>query len=162
MDATYKRISPYSLLLLIKIAKIITDCGNDMFKKYGLGHWKNSLFKNILIVCYTIFFKHTQVWGVYSKNSLVATFQTKVSDDSLYFCKFAVNPKYSGLGIGGECINFMEKIALHNNLASLSCEVLIENEYALSFYLKRGFKKIGVRKTLKYTEYALVKHFNQQ
>lgn len=157
MSTTCIRILPYSFSDLIKTAKIITACGNDMYKKYGLSHWKNSLFKNLLIVYYTLFFKHTKIWGVYLNGFMVATFQTRISGQSLYFCKFAVNPDHSGHGIGGQCINTMIEIAKNNNLMTLSCEVFRENLHALSFYQKRGFKNIGERTTLKYTEYALVK-----
>ena len=156
-EVSYRRIPIYSYSQIKDVANIITSCGEDMYKKYNLSHWRNSLVKTILIVYYTCVLRHTTIWGVYRGTEMVATFQTRKQGQNLNFCKFAVLPKYSGQGIGAKCITIMNDIALQYSLHGLTCEVLGESEHALNFYLKRGFKIVGSVKTLKYTEFKLLK-----
>lgn len=157
MELSYKIISPVSVTQIWAVANVLTSCGKDMYIKYGLRHWNNSIFKNILILYYTLLVKHTTLWGVYYNKNLVGSFQTKLDGQYLNFCKFAVLPDISGKGIGGKCISKMEEIARQQHLLGLSCEVFDESKHALDFYRNRGFSKEGTLNTLKYTEIKLLK-----
>ncbi len=157
MYIIFNKISTISLLKIYSVARILTDCGRDMYVKYRLRHWNNSIIKNILILYYTILVKHKTIWGVYNKEKIIGTFQTKKEGQFLNFSKFAVLPTISGNGIGGKCIEQMENIAQEQKLVGLSCEVFDQSDKALTFYLNRGFIKTGTINTLKYTEITLKK-----
>lgn len=157
MDITYHNISAYSIPNILKISRIICSCGEDMYQRYGLSHWNNSLFKTFLIVYYTILIKHTTLWAIYNNETIIATFQTKREGDYLNFCKFAVDPRQAGQGVGSRCLGIMEEIAGEIGLRGLTCEVFDKSTHALYFYLNRGFVKNGSISTMKYTELKLVK-----
>lgn len=151
-----KKIVIYNIQALIQITQILKKCGDDMYFKYGLSHWKNSYFKTFLIVIYTAF-KHS-IDGVFDgSNNMIATFQTKCQTNSLHFSKLAVSPKTTGKGIGSYCLSQMECLAKKQGLQYLKCEVYDKSKHAYDFYIKRGFVEVGKVETLKYTELILEK-----
>ena len=50
MTYAIKKIRLYNLVSLWGITKILKTCGDDMYSKYGLKHWKNGYLKTLLIV----------------------------------------------------------------------------------------------------------------
>lgn len=57
---------------------------------------------------------------------------------------FVVREDYRGSGLAGELLDFL--ISEISNGENISLEVRCNNERALNFYLKNGFKKVGIRK----------------
>ena len=143
---------------LRKAARILKDCGDDMYNKNGLAHWKNSYFKTLLITIYLSL--RNKVWLITENSEGVATFQTRITGDSLHFSKLAVRPSFAGQGIGSVCLECMENIARENDVYKLTCEVYDKSEHARSFYEKRGFVENGSIQTLKYSEIKLEKRLD--
>ena len=151
-----KKIRLYDLPALFKIAGILKACGDDMYARYQLAHWKNSLIKTFLIVIYTAL--QREVYAVEDDGGVViATFQIKRVENGLHFGKLAVSPTASGKGIGSFCLTFMEDEARRRGLTSLNCEVYDKSKYAYDFYINRGFEAVGEVSTLKYKEIVLKK-----
>lgn len=159
MNLHYSEVSLFSLLKIIRASRIIEACGQNMYEKYNLPHWKNSLFKTILIVIYTKLIKGMTLWAVTDGRNTIATYMTKKDHGYLNFAKFAVDPSVEGKGLGTKCLLTMTALAKEFSLNGLSCEVMSNSEHALNFYLHRGFRQVGFTKTLKYTEYKLIKEF---
>lgn len=163
MDFTLKRISFLDVPSLLRIVSILQKCGVDMYEKYGLSHWKNSYIKTLFVICFCIL-KRMKLYGVYNDaKQMVATFQVLLTLGSegegskLYFGKLAVSPECGGKGIGSYCLDMMEHIAKQNGACSLTCEVYDKSEFALTFYLKKGFEIVGQKNSLKYTQVVLEK-----
>lgn len=156
MRYTVRKIGFYNLPAFIKVSKILKECGDDMYYKYKLKHWKNSYFKTLLIVIY-MSLKNT-IYGVFdNKQDMIATFQIKYESDCLHFAKLAVSPQMTGKGVGSFCLDEMEKMANQKKVHFLKCEVYEKSEHAYLFYLNRGFKKIRSIETFKYKEIMLEK-----
>ena len=154
----YKAISLFNVRALRDVTRILHQCGLDMYDKYGLKHWKNSLLKTFAIVIYSKIRNRAKIVGVFDQNGqMVASYMYNIENKSLRFTKFAVHPKHSGKGMGSLCLESMEHIARENELEALICEVFDKSEYALRFYLNKGFRLNGETKTLKYTEINLIK-----
>lgn len=58
----------------------------------------------------------------------------------------AINPKYRGLGLAKELINYMEIVCKNASLFPIILEVRSSNVAAISLYEKIGFKLINTRK----------------
>lgn len=156
MSYRVKEIKIINIPNLIRVAKILKECGDDMHQKYRLSHWKNSYVKTLLIVIYTAL--KSTVYGVWdSSDDMIATFQTKKHAEALHFSKLAVRPKASRQGIGSYCLQEIESMAKIKGLLSLKCEVYDKSKHAYRFYIKQGFREIGKVETLKYTEIVLEK-----
>lgn len=163
MDFTLKKIFLLDMPSLLRITSILQKCGVDMYEKYGLSHWKNSFIKTFLVICFCIL-KKKKLYGVYNDaKQMIATFQVLFRPDSvdenakLYFGKLAVSPECGGKGIGSYCLDMMEQLAQKNGVHILTCEVYDKSEFALTFYLKKGFKIVGQKNSLKYTQIVLEK-----
>lgn len=70
----------------------------------------------------------------------------------------AVDPKYRRLGIGKMLLESAEKGAISRNCESITLEVRVSNEAAISLYEKSAYEKVGTRKNFyeKPTEDALL------
>lgn len=152
------KISPLNLPAFWETAKILSDCGDDMYQKYNISHWKNSVLKSFLIVIYSMVRYTRKVMGVYDGDTMIGTYQISKVNDSLCFGKLAISPSCSGQGFGTYCIEQMTKQAIECGCKKLQCEVYIHSQHALDFYLHKGFVEEGICKTLKYTEIKLVKY----
>lgn len=156
MSNVVKKVKLYNFASLWNVAKILKACGEDMYLKYGLKHWKNGYFKTVLIVIYCVI--KNSVYGVFDDNGImIATFQTRRGNDALYFSKLAVSPSYASKGVGSFCLAAIEAMAKSDNISSVKCEVYDKSLHAYTFYEKRGFVKIAEQSTLKYNEYILEK-----
>lgn len=150
-----KKISIFNLLGQFKVNNILFDCGKDMAVKYDLHHWDNTHFKNLMIVLFCEM--KNNVYLVEDNQNPVATFQTRVIDESIHFEKLACSPQYAGQGIGTFCMNYIEEIAKKTNCKKVCMEVYSPSQHALDFYLRRGYKICGETKTIKYKEVMMEK-----
>ena len=143
------------------IARILSECGDDMYQKYNISHWKNSVFKSFLIVFYSAVRYSRTIMGVYDDKNMIGTYQISRYGDSLHFGKFAISPNCSVRGLGSYCLEQMSLQAAEWGCNKLRCEVYDQSTHAMNFYLRRGFVEDGTDKTMKYTEIKLVKHLQQ-
>ena len=160
MNINHLKVSLFSIIDIIRISRIVEACGRNMYAKYGLTHWRNSFIKTFLIIIYSILFRRMTLWKVMEGSKILATYQTKIKGQYLNFAKFAVDPVIEGKGLGTNCLDFMSKLAMQNDLKGLTCEVMAESAHALTFYINRGFKEVCIIKTLNYTELRLLKNFD--
>ena len=161
MSNTVKKIRLFDIPSLCRVTKILKACGDDMYSRYGLKHWKNGYLKTFLIVGYCAL--KNSVYGVFDENrSMIATFQTRNVEDALHFSKLAVMSDSSSRGIGSFCIGEIETIARSRGLSLLKCEVYDKSLHAYAFYEKRGFVRVGEQNTLKYGEFILEKRLSEE
>ncbi len=150
-----KRLRVWNIGGLLKVADILYKCGKDMCNRFKLNHWNNSHFKNWIIVLLCVL--KNKIYLVYKENIPVATFQTRKVNSSFLFQKLATLPNYSGEGIGGFCLNIIEKKAKEKNCTEVVCEVYDKSEQAIKFYQHKGYQIYGTTDTLKYKELKLKK-----
>lgn len=147
MDYTYKRVTVFHPLRVLRTARILHRCGKDMAKKYDLHHWDNSWTKTLAVVLLTACKGKTYLVTL---DQPVATFTYKQSGDTLYFEKLATLPECAGQGIGGHCMAEIERIAKEKGCRSVSMDVYDRSEHAKQFYLHKGYVFCGEIKTRKY------------
>lgn len=150
-----RKLSKFNISALIKVSDILYECGKDMADKYDLRHWDNSHIKNWLIVALCAL--KNNIYLVYSGETPVATFQTRLAEKSFLFQKLATSPKLAGGGIGSYCLNEIERMAKGKGCTEVICEVYDKSEHAKSFYEHRGYAVYGVTETLKYKELKMRK-----
>lgn len=137
-----KKIKKIDVFNTLNVAFILYACGKDMAKNLDLHHWDNSLLKSIIIVYYCML-KNNDVYLLYDRKKAIATFQTKINDDKLYFEKLGTIPSKHGKGIGSYCLQLIENQAKESACKSIVTEAFEDGQHAVSFYQKRGFKIIG-------------------
>lgn len=156
MTYSLKEAAAWNFPSLICASVIIKKCGDDMYAKYGLSHWKNSFIKTFLIVFYKSL--NHKVYTLSNESGItVATFQTKRCGDSLHFSKLAVLPEMSSNGIGSYCLQIIADLAKRSGLKYLRCEVYNQSRRAYDFYINNGFTEISEISTFKYQEAVLQK-----
>ena len=139
------------------VAQILYACGKDMGRKYDLHHWDNPWIKTIIIVVLSSL--KNKVFVVEDNSKAVATYQTDVAHDTLYFEKLAVLPSESGKGIGSLCMRQIEEEARTKRCAKVQMDVYSKSTHAIGFYENHGYKNVGVNKTLKYDVICMEKEF---
>lgn len=146
-----------------EIFQILKLCGEDMYFRKGLSHWKTPYgLEKIEIDC-----REKEVYLVFDKDvdEFVSTFMLSQKPSSffednsrsVYISKFATKPKYSGKGLGGRCLEFIEQYAKDNKLDSLRLDVYDKSEEAVRFYTNKGFKVLYSRKTVHFEVYCMEK-----
>ncbi|MCS7202749.1 MAG: ribosomal protein S18-alanine N-acetyltransferase [Dictyoglomus sp.] len=58
----------------------------------------------------------------------------------------AVHPDFRGKGIGEALLDYVIDLCRKNSIEAIVLEVRVSNTIAQNLYLKKGFKKIGIRK----------------
>ncbi|MEE9407017.1 MAG: GNAT family N-acetyltransferase [Polaribacter sp.] len=116
------------------------DIGNYVAKNFSEEHFALELLdtKNE----YHLFYVDGTIAGyskiVFNQESLVIVAKNVTYMSRLYFLK-----AFYGLGLGKELFNFNISLAKKNNQAGIWLAVWVENSRAISFYKKKGFKKVG-------------------
>ena len=110
---------------LMKIEKII-------FKKQSLmDKFENYLNKNSV-----------KIWKISTTKILGFVFFYHVKDE-IEIIQIGIIKSYQRKNYGSLIINKIKKL---NDIKKIFLEVSVENSQAVNFYLKNGFKKIGIRK----------------
>ena len=151
----FKKVGKHDFPKLVKVASILNACGKDMAKKYDLHHWDNPYFKSLLIVCLCAL--KNDIYLLYDNDKAVATFMTKIQDDSLHFEKLGTLPSESGKGVGSLCMKKIEEIAKSQGCKKVDMEVYEPSCHAISFYEHKGYRVVGMTDTLKYKEVKMEK-----
>ena len=162
MELLVNKVRIHNVSTLMDIARILKKCGDDMYAKYNLTHWKNSYFKTLLIVFYTALKNDVYVCVNKNEGATVATFQTRRLKDTVCFSKLAVMPNSSGKGIGSFCLEQIEEMTKKEGIYTLKCEVYDKSIHARNFYISRGYKEVGNVNTLKYNELILEKKLKKE
>lgn len=136
------------------VTNILHACGKDMAKKYDIHHWDNPWIKTLLIALLCLI--KNNVYVVKDKK-IVATYQTRKTEDGLYFEKLAVKPAESGKGIGSFCLNQIENEGRNIGCVKVRADVYSKSRHAIQFYQKHGYRRAGENKTLKYEIVCLEK-----
>lgn len=150
-----KQVRLINIFSIFKIASILNACGKDMAQKYDLHHWDNPYFKSVIIVILCLL--KNRVYLLYDDNEPVATFQTSVHENSLFFEKLAVNPSCGGKGLGSYCMDLIEKQGKTLGLSKITMDVYDKSQHALDFYINKGYVQIDTKETLKYTDIIMEK-----
>lgn len=150
-----ERVHWYSVIKICSVATILNECGRDMGKKLNLHHWDNPYLKSLFIVILCIMKNEVYIVSDGKKN--IATFQVKEEKGVLRFEKLGVRPTAAGEGYGSYCIYLIENIAKKKLLKKVKMEVYDKSKHAIRFYERRGYKKISIDETLKYTELVMEK-----
>lgn len=66
--------------------------------------------------------------------------------DELHLLKFATHPLYRKRGLGTKLMEYLFSYAVANGAVRIDLEVRSSNKEAIDFYLRNGFKKVGMRK----------------
>lgn len=151
----YNIVSIYSIKNIIATASILNRCGKDMAQNYNLHHWDNSMMKSLVITFLGLL--KNKVYIVKKGNNAVATFQTKLKKDTLFFEKLAVDPSVSGSGIGSYCMDCIEAMAKQYGKQRVKMEVYDKSQHAIDFYTHKGYRQAGKTSTLKYTDIIMEK-----
>lgn len=147
------------------IKYIIDKCGMDMYERFGLEHWRNGIsieyIKNSMV--------KNDVYIVINGENIIATFTINNNVNKffldidnnmyLYISKVAVNPKYSGKGIGRDIIKFCETEAISRHLKGIRLDVYDKSNNAIRFYENCGFKIKFTEKTNHFKVLCMEKKF---
>lgn len=139
---------------VLAVTNILYACGKDMAKKYDIHHWDNPWVKTLLIIVLCL--RKNRVFVVKGKK-IAATYQTRKTEDGLYFEKLAVKPEESGKGIGSFCLNQIEAEARKSGCVKVHADVYSKSQHAIQFYQRHGYTQAGRDKTLKYEVVCLEK-----
>jgi GNAT superfamily N-acetyltransferase len=142
---TAKRID--DLLALIEL------CGEDMWRRLGLDHWKPPTPKEV----FREYARTKEVFAVHDTHELVATFTigfdapepyppscwADTSHKAIYLNKLAVLPTLQGQGIGRWCMEQIERLARDRGCQSVRFDALTRNAPLLAFYDRLGYRRCG-------------------
>ncbi len=153
MSLSFVRVSPENEDALISIQNILKACGEDMFNRLGLEHWKNpypidAIRKNAA---------EREVYLIYDDGNEVGTLQLYEENGKLVLAKLGVLPECSGKGIGSLALRFMEERAGRLGLNTLYLDVYDKSEHAVNFYLHHGFEIKGLAPTRRFSVYLMEK-----
>ena len=135
------------------VYSILRACGEDMFSRLGLEHWKNpypveSIRKNA---------EEREVYLIKNGSDEVGTLQLYEENGKLVIAKLAVHPEFSGRGIGSFAMSFFEKRAIELGINTLYLDVYDKSEHAVKFYLNHGFEIKGTAPTRRFSVYLMEK-----
>jgi GNAT superfamily N-acetyltransferase len=132
---------------------IILACGEDMYRRLGLDHWRPPTPKEM----YREFATSKRVYAVHENGVAVATFTlteqapepyplelwTSARHRALYLVKLAVHPSLQGKGLGRWCMERVEQTARAEDFQALRFDALARNAPLLRFYEHLGYRRAG-------------------
>jgi ribosomal protein S18 acetylase RimI-like enzyme len=69
---------------------------------------------------------------------------TQISlENCAYLSRIYLLEAYYGLGLGNQLFDFIKDLCLQNNQSGIWLRVWVENQRAINFYKKQGFKIVG-------------------
>lgn len=132
---------------------LIEACGEDMWRRLGLDHWKPPVPKEI----YREYARTKSVFAVYDGVDLAGTFTIGPdaleaylpgcwADDThraVYLSKLAVLPGLQGRGIGRWCMGRVDELAREYGAHAVRFDALTRNAPLLAFYDRTGYRRRG-------------------
>ena len=83
-----------------------------------------------------------KIWKIFTRKIIGFTIFYHVKDE-IEIIKIGISKSYQRQNYGSLIINKVKKL---NDIKKIFLEESVENTQAINFYLKNGFKKIGIRK----------------
>ncbi len=94
--------------------------------------------------------KNSKVFSVVNNKGehigLLAIYVNDVKNQVAYISSLGLLPEYHGSGLSSALINMAFEVAIGNGMRSISLEVDVNNQKAISFYKKHGFNDTNVVK----------------
>ena len=120
-----KPIKKNDISKLIEIEKDVFDCS------IYIKDFENYFYKDTI-----------KIWKISTRKIIgyVSFYQVK---DEIEIIQICIIKSCQRKNYGSSIINKLKKL---NNVKKIFLEVSVENSQAINFYLKNGFKKIGIRK----------------
>jgi GNAT superfamily N-acetyltransferase len=132
---------------------MIEVCGEDMWQRLGLDHWKPPTPKDM----YREYARTKEVYAVQDGDTLVATFTIGIdptesyppgswandAHSAYYVNKLAVRPDLQQQGLGRWCMDEIERRARAYGYDSVRFDALTRNVQLLGFYDHIGYARCG-------------------
>lgn len=132
---------------------LIEACGEDMYRRLGLDHWKPPTPK----ADFREYARTKDVFAVVEGERLVATFTIRfdgpepypasswadASHRAIYLNKLAVMPSLQGQGLGRWCMDEVERLARERGCHAVRFDALTRNVALLAFYDHLGYLRRG-------------------
>lgn len=135
------------------IHTIVYRCGQDMYAKNGLTHWrkgypKENIEKDIVEKEVYLVSKEDEYIGCFMLTTNPSSFFTDVNKNQyIYISKVAIDPKAARQGIGSLSMDFCEEIVKEKKLKGIRLDVYNKSEKAIKFYEKLGFIRGEIKPT---------------
>lgn len=153
-------VSVFNIPDLCRVERILYRCGKDMAERYNLFHWNHSHIKNMAVVALCAL--KNRIYLVRdSSDKAIATYQTKITEDTLLFSKLATDPAFAGKGVGTFCMESIERMAAEKSCHNVCLEVYDQSRHAIRFYKNRGYVECGSVRTRKHTALKMKKHLEK-
>ena len=146
------KIRKAEIIDLDNIMSMYQSCINGMIKN-GIDQWDSTYPNSQVIVndinnnTYYIIEQENIIGGItIDKNQDPTYLDIKWEDQENKFLsvhRLAVKENYWGQGIGKKLMLFAEKLVVINKLRSIRLDTYSGNPYAMLFYKKLGYKKLG-------------------
>lgn len=135
------------------IHTIVYRCGQDMYAKDGLTHWRNgypkeNIEKDIIEKEVYLVAKEDEYIGCFMISTNPSGFFTDTDKHQyIYISKVAIDPKVAGQGIGSLSIDFCKGLVKEKQLKGIRLDVYNKSVKAIKFYEKLGFIRGEVKPT---------------
>ena len=148
-ELNYRRLTAQDQSDIGEVYKILKRCGEDMYCRKGLIHWKEPYPREAIVRdC-----AERDVYLVLDGKAAVGTFQVEIFQEGVMLHKFAVHPERAGQGIGRQMIR--EIVKLYGDKRYIECDVYDESLDAIRFYEKNGFQIVGEKPTRRFRVYRM-------
>ncbi len=132
---------------------LIVACGEDMWQRLGLDHWKPATPKDV----FREYARAKEVFAVHDGDELVGTFTigfeapepyapeswADAAHRAIYLNKLAVSPGLQRRGLGRWCMVEIERLARERGRQALRFDALTRNGPLLGFYDHLGYRRCG-------------------
>lgn len=132
---------------------LIETCGEDMWRRLGLDHWKPPTPKDV----FREYARTKDVFAVTRGGALVATFTigldppepyppsrwADAAHRAVYLNKLAVVPGLQGRGLGRWSMDAVERLARARGAHAVRFDALTRNAPLLGFYDRLGYARCG-------------------
>jgi len=135
------------------IYALIETCGEDMWQRLGLDHWRPPTPKEVI----REYARTKELFAVCDNANLVSTFTirfdapepypescwTDPGHRAIYLNKLAVHPSQQGRGLGRWCMEQIEHLARERGCEAVRFDALTRNAPLLAFYDHLGYRRCG-------------------
>lgn len=132
---------------------LIEACGEDMWRRLGLDHWKPPIPKEM----FREYARSKEVFAVHDEGTLVGTFTlgsdppepyptscwADASHKAIYLNKLAIAPGQQRRGLGRWCMEQVERLARGRACRAVRFDALTRNVPLLGFYDHLGYRRCG-------------------
>lgn len=173
MNLAFERVMSDEDDKISVIYEIIKSCGEDMFQKQGLMHWrtpypkvsiqKNCAEREVFLVrdLDTNQYVHTIQLEFITSNENITTCCQNADNETEFkvvnLNKGATIPQASGKGIGKQCFDYIENYCRNRGISRICFDVYDKSEHAVQFFENIGYTIVGSKPTRYFTVYIMEK-----